>query len=451
MLVGAASSLAALTGPLVHRVLLAVVVLDIPFRLENNIAYRPEAARFGALGGFNVSVTTIALACLYLRWALLSVTVPLPESPRLSARGSWPLVSYLTFAALSTLVARDVGLALRELFLLAQVLLLYLYIVNRTTVDDVRWVLSMLLVAVLFESVAMLYGARAGQTEIIPGRAIRVDERDNLRVGGTIGSPNAAAAYLTLLVAPALAMLLTSARARLKAVAVLSAGLATVALVFTQSRGGWVATVVSLVLLWLASARSVRRPLLVPLAGACLVAAVVAFAGDTIATRLTADDKSSAESRWPLMRTAMLMIRDHPIIGVGPNNYGEVMKDYGAIEGDGGQFTYTVHNKFLLVWAETGPGGLLSFVWFLAATIRLGWRGWKARHPWLSPVALGFTCALVGHVLHMQVDLFNDRPQVEMLWLVSALLGVIAFSAPRAADSLGDRRSLGISVGTASW
>jgi hypothetical protein len=68
---------------------------------------------------------------------------------------------------------------------------------------------------------------------------------------------------------------------------------------------------------------------------------------------------------------------------------------------------------------------LITFLWFLAATIRLGWLGWRARDPWFSPVALGFTCALIGHVVHMQVDLFTERPQVEMLWIAAALLSII--------------------------
>jgi len=129
------------------------------------------------------------------------------------------------------------------------------------------------------------------------------------------------------------------------------------------------------------------------------------------------------------MRTALEMIRDHPLLGVGPNNYSVAMKQYGAIYGKWGDWVYTVHNKLLLVWAETGPGGLVAFLWFLAATIRLGWQGWKAGDPWLSPLALGFTAALIGHIVHMQVDLFSARPEVQLLWVVAALVAVIDFAA----------------------
>jgi O-antigen ligase len=227
-----------------------------------------------------------------------------------------------------------------------------------------------------------------------------------------------------------------------KAAAVLCAALATVALVYTQSRGGWLAVILSVTLLWLASVRYTRHPLLPLVLALCLAAGVLAFSGDTVASRLTGDDNRSAQSRLPLMRTAMKMIQDYPVVGVGPNNYSTVMRDYGAVHGDWGDFTFIVHNKMLLVWAETGLGGLISFVWFLLATIRLGWKGWRARHPWLSPIALGLTGALVGHVVHMQVDLFSDRSQVEMLWLIAALLSVIYASTQASSQSRPSHRAL---------
>lgn len=424
-----------------HRLLLAVVVLDIPLRFENNLLYRADVETFGSLGGFNVSVTTVALMLLCVRWALMVVASP-GRKPAGAGLAGRPLAAYLVFAALSTLLATDVGLAFRELFLLAQIFFLYRYIVTFVSVDDVRFVMKVTLVALALESLAMLYGAHVGDTVLVLGRRIRVDALGTARVGGTVGSPNGAATYLSLLIAPAIALLLTPARPSLKAAALFCAALAANALVTTLSRGGWIAVALSLTVLWFASYRYTRRPLLAPLAALGLAAAVLAFSGGTIAARLTSDDNSSAQSRLPLMRTAMKIVRDHPLMGVGPNNYSTVMKDYEAVYGDWGDFAFTVHNKFLLVWAETGPGGLISFVWFLVATIRMGWNGWRARDPWLSPIALGITAALMGHVVHLQVDLFSDRPQVESLWVLAALVSVIYANTRIGAHQMQPLRAL---------
>src|SRR2546426_12821121 len=52
----------------VRKLLLAVILLDIPFQLDINLGYRADAAELGALGGLNVSVTTISLIVLYALW-----------------------------------------------------------------------------------------------------------------------------------------------------------------------------------------------------------------------------------------------------------------------------------------------------------------------------------------------------------------------------------------------
>ena len=86
---------------------------------------------------------------------------------------------------------------------------------------------------------------------------------------------------------------------------------------------------------------------------------------------------------------------------------------------------YTVHNRFLLTWAESGIFALLAFIWFILSTL---WRGWKtSKYPdrFLAPLALGFTAAIVGHLYQMQVEAFNGRPTLELLVLMAALLAAM--------------------------
>jgi putative inorganic carbon (HCO3(-)) transporter len=432
-----AALITSLTRPLVSRFLLALVVLDIPLQANKNFAYLEGVDEFGALGGFEISVTTIALVLLYVRWVLLLAASPAREQIRPAARISRPLVWYLGFATLSTITAGDVSLSLRELFLLGELFLLYVYLVNWVrTSEDLRFVMAILLMGLAIESLMMVYGAYVGDTLWVGGLRIRVDtDAGVVRVGGTVGPPNSAAAYLTLLIAPALSVLLTNAARSTKVIATCCAALGAMAMVPTQSRGGWLAALLSLGFLWIATARRDLRTLAVPIVTAILIALVVALAGDTITTRLTSDDQGSAQSRFPLMQTAMEIIRDQPILGVGPNNYSTAMKQYGAVYGYWGDWVYTVHNKFLLVWAETGLGGLVSFIWFLAATINLGWKGWSAGDPLWSPLALGFTGAVIGHAVHLNLDMFNARSQVELLWVVAALLAVIHAGAQKPGQS----------------
>jgi hypothetical protein len=41
-------------------------------------------------------------------------------------------------------------------------------------------------------------------------------------------------------------------------------------------------------------------------------------------------------------------------------------------------------------------------------------------------MALGFTAALMGQMIHMQVDIYSSRPQVQMLFVVAALIGAMS-------------------------
>src|SRR5439155_18314025 len=99
---------------------------------------------------------------------------------------------------------------------------------------------------------------------------------------------------------------------------------------------------------------------------------------------------------------------------------------------------YTVHNKYLLVWSEAGIGALLAFLWFLGSTLRRGWSLWRRDDPLLSPLALGLTAGIIGQTVHMSVDIFQSRPQIQLLWLVAGLLVAMQNVARETRD--GDSR-----------
>ena len=51
--------------------------------------------------------------------------------------------------------------------------------------------------------------------------------------------------------------------------------------------------------------------------------------------------------------------------------------------------------------------------------------------------ALGFTAAILGHMAHMFVDLFNQRWQVQLLWLIAGLITAIYIVGENTKDSSG--------------
>jgi len=426
LVVAVLSPFIALTAGYVPRILLAIVILDIPFQFGTHLFYREVDAARGALGGLSISATTIALAGLYVSWFIRS-QANRSSHARPSFHVNLPLLLYLAVTAISVAVAQDVGLSLFEVYLLLEACLVYFYVANNVrTRQDVLFVVSLLLIACLLESIAMILIKFNGMPATLWGAPthvhIETDAKEGfMRVGGTVGSSNFAAAYLSISLASAASLLFTNLRRAHKWLAVAVLGLGGVALIFTFSRGGWMAlalavTVICL-LVWSRRGFSLKTPTAVLL----ILGMLYLPFQSVISARLLGDDKGSAESRIPLMKLAFRIIEDNPVLGVGVNNFTVVMDRYLTPEFRH-SFLFAVHNKYLLVFSETGIIGLLAFLAFLLDALRKGWQCWAFQDRLLSPLALGIAAGIAGHMVHMNVDVFRGRPTQQLVWLVAALL-----------------------------
>src|ERR1700720_3710190 len=129
LVVAVLSPFIALTAGYVPRILLAIIILDIPFQFGTHLFYREVEAAVGALGGLSISATTVALAGLYVSW-FIRTSIRKDFSLRSSLQINLPLFLYITVSALSVSVAQGVPLALFEVTLLLESGLLFLYVAN---------------------------------------------------------------------------------------------------------------------------------------------------------------------------------------------------------------------------------------------------------------------------------------------------------------------------------
>lgn len=403
----------------VQRLCLAVILLDIPFQFDAYLLYQEQADKLGAIPGLNVSIATVALIILYGLW-LAELLTKRDKIPRLLIQGSLPAVFYLVMVTLSFLVAYEPSLAVFEIFLLVQAFLIFFYVAGRLrTRQDLLFVTTVLLIGFILESLIMIGLRGLGQSVTIGVITARID--NDTRVGGTIGSPNGAASYLALLLPTGVSLFLTPLRPAYKLMGVVAFGLGGIALILTLSRGGWISLILSLTVIcalaWYRGWLSLTVPFVLIAVGLLLAL----LFQDLIGARLFGDDKGSALSRIPLMQIAFQMIKDHPLLGVGSNNFATVFGQY-VTPRFSQEWLYTVHNKYFLVWSETGTVALGAYLWFLISAIYRGWQGWILKDRWLSPLALGFAAAVMGQMVHMNFDIFNGRPQVQLLWLIIGLM-----------------------------
>ncbi len=426
LIVALLSPMAALTSDAVQKFLFAVVILDIPIELGTYLFYQPVQAALGALKGLSISATTIALAGLYTSWFIRTLANRTPRvRPRLHM--NLALVFFLAITLLSVFVAQDKALSLFDLYLLFEACLIYFYVANNVrTWRDVLFVVALLLGGCLFESAVIIvirFTVTASTTWDYPIHIIAENFTGDgrMRIGGTIGVPNVAGAYLSVMLAAAASILFTDLGKMYKWLAAVVLALGGVALILTYSRGAWLALVLATIVICFVIGRQRGTSLKAPIAILVILAALYVPFGGSISARLFGDDRGSAESRIPLDELAFRMIGDNPLLGVGANNFTVAMDQYATSEFRR-EWLWAVHNKYLLVWAETGLGGLLAYLAFLVSTLRRGWQCWKFGDSQFSPLALGLVAGIAGHMLHQGVDLFRDRPLQQLVWLTAGLL-----------------------------
>jgi len=412
-----------------RRPLLAIIIFDTVLQLDFNLYFQDAAAARGAIGGLSISITTISLAGLYALW-LSELLARYKSPPQYLYRMALPFAAYLAIVILSMFASTDPTLALFEVALLFQTFLLFVYLVGTVrSRQDVIFMLTMFLICIIIQSVAMIGTYATGASFNVAGlsTAGSKSHRGGIgeRPGGLIGSSIDAATYLSLLLAPVLSLLFTQVRKPYKWLATITLAIGLIALVISLSRGAWVTFLLSTLIVCLVAQHRGWLPAQIPIVFGSALLLIILFFGESIMARLFGDDNGSATGRIPLMMLALKIIRDHPLLGVGANNYGIVVSNYLTPEFNQ-EWIWTVHNKFLLVWAENGLAGLVAFLWLLVATIRRGWQTWQANDRLFSPIALGMVAAIGSQTLHMMADVFHSRPQVQLLWMIAALVAAMA-------------------------
>ena len=255
------------------------------------------------------------------------------------------------------------------------------------------------------------------------------------RPSGFLSHPNALADHMTLLIPPALALVLLGRRklaARIWWTAVASVLAASAMLLVTLSRGGWAAALLGsgwVVFQFVRHGLLTRRHLAqMAAAGAVGLVALVAVYPQ-IVLRLTAPDERSTESRLILTDQALLIIRSHPWAGVGYGGYNRAAYEYVAPafaniseEYQQAILQLVVHDHYLLVAAELGVPAMLFFVFLMTRFVVLPrpWAAW--RDPGAFALAAGLSGALVTQVLFLASDNFYADIRIFMIWLTAGTL-----------------------------
>ncbi len=339
-----------------------------------------------------------------LYWGV--ATVATAFSPvKMAAFSGWVKLSL--YLVLFFLIAR----VLRSQRLRSALISLYLHIVLIVSVYGLRqW----------------FFGAEALATWVDPDST----SAKLTRVYSYLGNPNLLAGYLLPAVAFSIAAIFVWRGILPKALAVTMTLVNTACLVLTFSRGGWIGFVALmfafavLLLYWLSIYFSPFWQKWAVSLGVGSLAGMMILAiiflpplRDRAASIFAGREDSSNNFRLNVWAAVLEMIRDRPILGIGPGNnafnkiYPLYMRPrYTAL---------SAYSVVLEILVETGIIGLLSFLWLLLVSLQQGWiqlqrlrQLGNSQGFWL----IAAIATLAGMMAHGVVDTVWYRPQINTLW-----------------------------------
>jgi O-antigen ligase len=433
--------LAALVRPALWS---AALLLTLPFYFGYNLPLLPGRSfglvDLGILGGIGLA----AYGLLQRRFPQFDVHKRLAGAhanpPVLSRRIAWRtpnliLIGIVSWSLIAVYAAEHGGVALREwrvVFLAGGLFALILALTTQSygrsltaswwPIDDDRWLLvgAWLAGATVVAGVA-LWQYRAG-ANLITAEGV-------WRVRAFYGSPNNLALYLDRTLAVALALALFGQAGRQQLVWGAAALVQAAALLLTFSKGSMLLGLPALLAtLWVGGWVVLKRQgrsqwLLWVVVGVGLLAALAMtpFLATERFQRLLDFDQGTGFLRLNLWRSAWQMALDHPLLGVGPDNFLYAYRTGYILPAAWQEPNLNhAHNWLLDWWTRLGaPGLALALLWFGLMVRRL-WQGVRfGAQPVLS---LGLLAALAAALAHGLIDASFALPDLMLVWVLIGFL-----------------------------
>lgn len=195
------------------------------------------------------------------------------------------------------------------------------------------------------------------------------------------------------------------------------------ALVFTLTRGVWIAYL--LVLLLLGAIKGGKTALAVGAVVILFGLALTAASPGVWERARYAFDPQTNFARSQIWRANIDMIKDRPLLGWGYGNYKRFRDSYYQRYPEV-DTTAHAHNNFLQMWVDGGVIGLAAFFCLFWSILRRGWHAYQrlpAEAEPLRTLALGGTLSIVAFLIggFTQYN-FGDAEVVLVMWAMTGML-----------------------------
>ena len=347
---------------------------------------------------------------------------------------NYPLLLFLIALFISTLFSINLRSSLKEAYKFAPYLAAF-YLMLSISPEQKRKLLIVLVGAGSLLSLYAIYQFFWGfqnildclsQTEPYPYAEEFVARK---RVFTTFFSPDMFAGYLIMMLPLAVGLFLDSLLKKNRFLWILtglSISFMFISLLLTKSIGGWISLFIAFlvfsVLLFVHHPHLRRKIVWIAAVASIFIVAILAgiliIRADYSAE--FASPQNSLIQRLYFWRSATKMIRDFPLAGVGPGNFGLIYPEYKspqAIE------THFAHNSYLQIWAEMGILGIAGWLWLILRSFQAGVRKLKVQER-PDYLTVGLIAASSAFLTHNFIDFGFFIPEVAFHWWV--ISGLIA-------------------------
>ncbi len=398
------------------RFLLSLFILFFPFS-TGLIFYRYHGIM---LADFPLFVLLILLISENKKWVLPKECIP--------------AIVFIVWAFISATQAWQNNYAISETLRSVRGFLIFIVIINSVkTTRDLKIVLNMLFIGLLFQSLLAIYQWRFGYFGL---RFLGETTWVSWRTRGTFQHESYFGHYLITLIPIAIRLFMFYRPKNKNDVKIYGAitVISVLALFTNFVRGPWIsfAVAVSFMIIYSLFRKKFRPKMYWPIA--IVLVFMAAFFVRYLPKILSQFDPEggrmvSADIRLPLIRVSQRMIAANPIFGVGMGNYQLHCADYVVEEKDlpdvqNEQLKWDiVHNTFFLLMAETGVLGGLMFIVFIIFIFRRGKQVTKSSNPYFFNLAVGIITGFSALMIAFQNSPDYRIHQINVItWLISGLI-----------------------------
>lgn len=242
------------------------------------------------------------------------------------------------------------------------------------------------------------------------------------RVFSTLYNPNVLGSYLVLIIALTLGSL-ASAKGEKRIFLSLVLISSYLCLLFTFSRGAWLAMIISVSALFLFYR---KKRFILLLIGIIFLVSLPEYSNVVSRMNLSLlQEDSSSVYRWQIWQGAIKVIQSHWIFGVGLGNFSTALGHFLPVKSF--QVLHA-HNTYLHILAETGVVGFLAASAFFGHTSYTAYKIYAtSANQEVANLALGILVALIGLLVHGMVDATLFAPQLTVFfWILAALVRNLA-------------------------